>query len=155
MRNPMNINKHNCHYPTSSCWPLFQIYCDPIWQYGFHFEKSYPNNLMFLISPVQPRWCQYMTISTLLDICVLIGFPRKRFVMQNLDVYLNVWRKNVKQTVKWPIEIGNIRQDVHPKNTSSYLKKQLFKLFETAPRPNTHRIIDIYISIFDVKYMIS
>ena len=76
------------------CWPLFQIYCDPIWQYGFHFEKPIvPNNPMFLISPVQPWWCQYMTISTLLDICVLTGFPRKGFVMRNLDVYLNVRRK--------------------------------------------------------------
>ena len=76
------------------CWPLFQIYCDPIWQYGFHFEKPIvPNNPMFLISPVQPWWCQYMTISTLLAICVLTGFPRKGFVMRNLDVYLNVRRK--------------------------------------------------------------
>ena len=61
---------------------------------GFHFEKPIvPNNPMFLISPVQPWWCQYMTISTLLDICVLTGFPRKGFVMRNLDVYLNVRRK--------------------------------------------------------------
>ena len=83
------------------------IYCDPIWQYDFNFEKPIvPNNPMFLISPVQPWWCQYMTISTLLDICVLTGFPRKGFVMRNLDVYLNVRRKNVKQTVEWPIEIG-------------------------------------------------
>ena len=64
-----------------------------------------PNNPMFLISPVQPWWCQYMTISTLLDICVLTGFARKGFVMRDLDVYLNVRRKNVKQTVEWPIEI--------------------------------------------------
>ena len=89
------------------CWPLFQIYCDPIWQYGFHFEKpTGPNNPMFLISPVQPWWCQYVTISALLDICVLIGFPREGFVMRNLDVYLNVRRKNVNQTVEWSIEIG-------------------------------------------------
>ena len=56
-------------------------------------KPTVPNNPMFLISPVQPWWCQYMTISRLLAICVLTGSLRKRFVMLNLDVYLNVRRK--------------------------------------------------------------
>ena len=80
------------------CWPFFQIiYCDPIWQYGFHFEKpTVPNNPMFSISPAQPWWCrQYMTISTSLAIFVLTGSPRKGFVLRKPDVYLNVRRKKL------------------------------------------------------------
>ena len=100
----MKINKNAIIW---LCWPFFQIYCDPIWQYGFHFEKlTVPNNPMFPISPAQPWWCQYMTISTSLAIFVLTGSPRKGFVLRNLDVYLNVRRNRFKQTVEWPIKIG-------------------------------------------------
>ena len=89
MRNPMNINKNDCHYPTLLAFvPNILRSHMTVW---LSFWKNH--NPMFLISPVQPWWCQYMTISTLLDICVLTGFPRKGFVMRNLDVYLNVRRK--------------------------------------------------------------
>ena len=87
----MKINKNDSHYPT-----LLAFLPNILRSHGFHFEKpTVPNNPMFPISPAQPWWCQYMTISTSLAIFVLTGSPRKGLVLRNLDVYLKVRRKKI------------------------------------------------------------